>query len=162
MAVVRFKFSADLLCDVVPIYFKFSKVVKLSQKLVNLCHFVNVALEKVCFSNLNVAKLFDCSPFNIISVFISSPCCDDQHPALSAGSFAFLLQLSLFCVRCLPKVQMYSFLSFFHILGLGAGSCGDHIFPGLLCKLFALRKPRSEASEFRLRLKLFFFDIDKR
>ena len=158
MAVVRFKFSADLLRNVVATYFNFSRLVKLSQKLINLCQFVNVVREKVCFPNLKLAKIFDCSPFNIISVFISSPCCDDQHPALSAGSFAFLLQWSLFCVRCLPNVQ----LSFFHILGLGAGSCGDHLFPGLLCKLFALRKPRSEASEFRFRLKLFFFDIDKR
>ena len=44
MAVVRFKFSAvsDLLCNIVATYFNFSRLVKLCQKLVNLCHFVNV------------------------------------------------------------------------------------------------------------------------
>lgn len=58
MDVVRFKFSADLLCDVVATYLNFSRLVKLCQKLFNLCHFVNVALEKVCFPNLKSAKMF--------------------------------------------------------------------------------------------------------
>ena len=125
MTVVRFKFSPDLLCNIVATYFNFSRFVKFSQKLVYLCHFINIALEKVCFPKLKLAKIFDCSPFNIISVFTCSPCCQDQRTAFSQGSFVFLLQLSLFCVRCLPNVQ----LSFFHILGLGAGSRGDHILP---------------------------------
>ena len=83
-------FPADLLCDVVTIYFTFSRLVKLCQNLVgvNLCDFVNVALEKVCFPNVKSAKMFDCSLFNIIMliyIFISSPCCEDQRPVFFRG-----------------------------------------------------------------------------
>ena len=142
MAVVRFKFSADLLRNVVATYFNFSRLVKLSQKLINLCQFVNVVREKVCFPNLKLAKIFDCSPFNIISVFICSPCCEDQRPAFSAAKLRVSVAVESFCVRYLPNTQ----LSFFHILGLGAGSREDHIFSGQLCKLFALLKLGSEAN----------------
>ena len=128
VAVVRSKFSTDLLCKVVATYFNFSRLVKLSQKLVNLCHFVNVGLEKVRFPNLKLAEIFNCSSFNIISVFISSPCCEDQRPAFSAGKLRVSVAVESFfvCVRCLSNAQP----SFFHILGLAPGSCGDHILPG--------------------------------
>ena len=51
IAVVRFNFSVDLLCDVVATYFNFSRLVKICQKLLNLCHFFNGALKEVCFPN---------------------------------------------------------------------------------------------------------------
>ena len=111
MAVVRFKFSADLLRNVVATYFNFSRLVKLSQKLINLCQFVNVVREKVCFPKKKKKKIFDCLPFNISSVFICSPCCEDQRPAFSAAKLRVSVAVESFWVRYLPNAQLSSFLS---------------------------------------------------
>ena len=71
MAVVRFKFSADLLRNVVATYFNFSRLVKFSQKLINLCQFVNVVREKVCFPNLKLAKIYFIVHLSISFLFSS-------------------------------------------------------------------------------------------
>ena len=55
----------------------------------------------------------------------------------------------------------HNFLSFTS-LSSGPGSRGDHILHGQLRKIFARRKRRSEANDFRLRQKLFFCDSNKR
>lgn len=112
MAVVRFNFSVDLLCDVVATYFNFSRLVKICQKLLNLCHFFNGALEKVCFPNKKQAKIFDCSPFNIFSVFISSPCCEDQRPVFRGEASGFCCSWVFFvCVSCPTHSFLLSFTS---------------------------------------------------